>query len=312
MTTPIVSSHLHEHSLLTYSFDGEPRAGVVVGSSVYDLAQLTGVAEYRDLANVLRDWPSASTAIGNAAAAQDGGGGTSLSDTQVLAPLPDPGTIYCAGANYRDHLEEMARVTGTPIPTERGVRSWHFIKSGRAVIGPGATVHPPAGSKSVDWEVELAAVIGIRGKDIPRETALDHVAGYTIAIDFSARDLARRDDLPERSPFRMDWLSHKNFDGSCPLGPFLVPADQVEDPQDLDIELLVNGVQKQASNTKHMIYSLADQIHDLSSRITLWPGDIILTGTPAGVGSARGEFLSSGDVVTARVRGMGELVSVIA
>lgn len=284
---------------------------MVAGNLIYDLAELTRTPEYRDMGAVLSDWTMANSRI-RAAQEATHATGTPASTVTLLSPLQNPGTIYCAGANYKDHAEEMARLTGTPVPQDRGSRSWHFIKSGRTVVGPGTTIQLPVGSQKIDWEVELAVVIGKRGKNIAIEHALDHVAAYSIAIDLSARDLARRMDLPDRSPFKMDWLSHKNFDGACPLGPYLIPADQVHDPQALDMCLLVNGEVKQASNTAHMIFSVAEQIRDLSERMTLWPGDIILTGTPAGVGSPRGEFLRAGDIVAARVQGMGELISVMA
>lgn len=299
------------YALLTYQSKSGPHAGVIVGSLVYDLAELTQTPAYRDMRAVLSDWVTASAKI-RAAQETSRTTGIPVDTVALLTPLQNPGTIYCAGANYKDHMEEMAHLTGTPMPQDRGSRSWHFIKSGGTVVGPRTTVQLPVGSQKIDWEVELAAVIGRRGKNITIEHALDHVAAYSIAIDLSARDLARRTDLPDRSPFKMDWLSHKNFDGACPLGPYLVPADQVYDPQALDLCLLVNGEVKQASNTVHMIFSVAEQIRDLSERMTLWPGDIILTGTPAGVGSPRGEFLQAGDVLVARVQGMGELVSVMA
>jgi 2-keto-4-pentenoate hydratase/2-oxohepta-3-ene-1,7-dioic acid hydratase in catechol pathway len=138
------------------------------------------------------------------------------------------------------------------------------------------------------------------------------VAGYTIANDLSARDLSRREGLPETSSFKNDWVGQKCFDGSCPLGPWIVPAADIPNPHDLAIELSVNSEVKQSSNTSEMIYSINEQIADLSSRMTLWPGDVILTGTPAGVGSARGEFLNPGDVIRISIDGIGELINRIA
>ncbi len=144
------------------------------------------------------------------------------------------------------------------------------------------------------------------------EKALDYVAGYTIANDLSARDLARRTQLPPTSPFHFDWSAHKGFEGSCPLGPWIVPGAAVPDPQRLAIRLWVNGVIKQDSNTSEMIYSVAEQIAHLSSLATLHPGDLVLTGTPAGVGTPRNEFLQPGDHVEVEIEGLGRLENWIA
>lgn len=158
----------------------------------------------------------------------------------------------------------------------------------------------------------MAAVIGKPAKDVPEARALDYVSGYLIANDLSARDLGFREPLPPQNPFRTDWLAHKSFDGSCPLGPWIVPASAIGDPQNLGLKLWVNDVLKQDSNTGKMIFTLAEQIAQLSSRITLYPGDVILTGTPAGVGAGRGEFLKPGDVVTLWIEKIGTLTNTMA
>ena len=209
----------------------------------------------------------------------------------------------------------MARKMNRPLepdPHTLGLKSWHFIKAARAVTDPGATVKISNISKKMDWEVELAAVIGRPARDVPQSKALTYVAGYTIANDLSARDRGRRPHIPDTSPFKADWVAHKSFDGSCPLGPWIVPASDIRDPQNLGIKLWVNGVLKQDSNTNQMIFNLAEQIAHLSSRLTLHPGDLILTGTPAGVGSARGEFLKEGDVVKIWIEKIGELTNKMA
>jgi 2-keto-4-pentenoate hydratase/2-oxohepta-3-ene-1,7-dioic acid hydratase in catechol pathway len=159
----------------------------------------------------------------------------------------------------------------------------------------------------LDWEAELAAVIGRVAKNVPVESALEYVAGYTASNDLSARDFTVRPNVPESSPFRYDWISQKSFDRACPLGPWIVPAKQIPDPQRLGIKLWVNDVLKQDSHTSKMIFSLAEQIAHLSARLTLHPGDLILTGTPAGVGLARKEFLKSGDVVRVWIERIGTL-----
>jgi 2-keto-4-pentenoate hydratase/2-oxohepta-3-ene-1,7-dioic acid hydratase in catechol pathway len=191
---------------------------------------------------------------------------------------------------------------------EQGEKPWHFIKTAASVVGPGAVVRLPAYSKAVDWEVELAAVIGRTAKDVPAEKALEHVAGYTIANDLSARDAMKRDKLPPGAPFHYDWVSQKCFDGACPLGPWIVPASQIGDPQRLGLKLWVGDELMQDSNTARMIFSTAEQIAMLSSRVTLRPGDLILTGTPAGVGMPRGRFLRPGETVRLWIEKIGELV----
>jgi 2-keto-4-pentenoate hydratase/2-oxohepta-3-ene-1,7-dioic acid hydratase in catechol pathway len=292
--------------LVTYESQRGARAGVMLGECIYDLADASGNAHYLDMKAALGDWENLRGWLGHF----DGtfhADSFASKDIRLLPPIEDPGSIYGAGANYSDHAEEMARLTGFGVPADRGERSWHFLKSSHSIAGPGATVRLPEGSSSLDWEVELAAVIGLRGKNVALEDALSHVAAYAVAIDFSARDLSRRTDLSDRSPFRMDWLSHKSFDGACPIGPWLVPASHVLDPQNLGLQLSVNGEVKQSSNTGRMIFSIAEQVRDLSERITLWPGDIVLTGTPAGVGSGRGQFLRAGDIVAASVDGLGVL-----
>jgi 2-keto-4-pentenoate hydratase/2-oxohepta-3-ene-1,7-dioic acid hydratase in catechol pathway len=164
----------------------------------------------------------------------------------------------------------------------------------------------------MDWEVELAAVIGRSAKHVSIEKALSYVAGYTVANDLSARDRGRRPHVPDNSPFKADWVAHKSFDGSCPLGPWIVPASDIRDPQNLAIKLWVNDVLKQDSNTGKMIFNLAEQISHLSARLTLHPGDLILTGTPAGVGAGRGEFLKAGDVVKIEIEGIGSISNKMA
>ncbi len=155
-------------------------------------------------------------------------------------------------------------------------------------------------------------MIGRTAKNVPLDKALDYVAGYTIANELSARDLGKRMQLPDSSPFKWDWVGQKCFDDACPIGPWIVPADDIKDPQKLGIKLWVNDVIKQDSNTKDMIFTLAEQIEQLSSRITLYPGDIVLTGTPAGVGAARREFLKPGDTTKVWVENVGTLTNKMA
>jgi 2-keto-4-pentenoate hydratase/2-oxohepta-3-ene-1,7-dioic acid hydratase in catechol pathway len=301
------------YKLVTFAAADGARAGIIAGERLVDLQKATGDSAHRTVLNLLTQWDASLKTLRTVA--RDAGAGMPASEARLLAPIPVPGTIFCAGANYADHAAEMARRRGDPPPPDPhtlGLRSWHFIKASRCVAGPDEAIPLPRASKKVDWEAELAVVIGRKAKDVPEADALDYVAGYTIANDLSARDLSRREGLPETSSFKNDWVGQKCFDGSCPLGPWIVPVEDIPDPHDLAIELSVNGAVKQSSNTGQMIYSINEQIADLSARMTLWPGDVILTGTPAGVGSARGEFLKCGDVVRIRIDRIGELVNRIA
>ncbi len=210
---------------------------------------------------------------------------------------------------------EMAKVQNIapePDPHSVGLNPWHFIKAMHCLAAPDSTVKLPPYSKMVDWEAELTAVIGRPARNVPLERALDYVAGYTIGNDLSARDLTKRPHVSDTSPFKFDWLGQKNFDDGCPLGPWIVPADAIPDPQNLGLKLWVNDVIKQDSHTSKMIFTLAEQIAHLSTMITLQPGDLILTGTAAGVGLARKEFLKPGDVVKVWIENIGTLTNTCA
>ena len=299
--------------LATYQSKKGPRAGIIVGDSVFDAAELTKQAPYENVLDILEDWPQAKETI--RAAARKTGTGWTIAETHFHAPVLWPGAIYCAGANYRDHAAEMAkRMNRAPDanPKSSGGKPWHFLKTPRSVADPGEVIVATGYCKNLDWEIELAAVIGRPTKNVPVEDALSYVAGYTAANDLSARDLSRRPEAAPGSAFYFDWIGQKCFDGACPLGPWIVPADDILDPQNLSLKLWVNDVLKQNSNTGEMIFTIAEQIAHLSRGMTLYPGDIILTGTPAGVGAGRGEFLRPGDVVKIEIEAIGILSNRIA
>ncbi len=303
------------YKLATYQSAEGPRAGLVIDDKVFDAARLTGQPAYASVLGILDGWRTAHGILKKAAAntAKARAKGQPLKRAKLLAPVLWPSAIYCAGANYADHAAEMNKAPGRPPrppepdPHSLGLQSWHFIKASRSIAHPGATIKISDYSKQMDWEAELAAVIGRPAKHVPVQKALGYVGGYTIANDLSARDRGRRPHISDTSPFKADWVAHKSFDGSCPLGPWIVPASDIADPQNLAIKLWVNDVIKQDSNTGKMIFNLAEQISHLSSRLTLHPGDLILTGTPAGVGAGRGEFLKAGDVVKIWIEGIGSI-----
>jgi len=286
------------YRLLSYVGPNGPRGGLMIDETVYDLERETGFV-------------SVKAALESQKPIEAKRRSEPVRNAKLAAPIPDPGNIFCAGANYTDHMAEMARAQGKEVgPTMKdlGEKPWHFVKTGKsAVVGPGATVKRPAVSKSIDWEVELVAVIGKPAKDVPLAKALDHVFGYTIGNDLSARDVMRRTKNPPDSPFHFDWVSQKCFDGACPLGPWIVPASEIGDPQKLGLKLWVGSELMQDSNTEKMIFTVAEQIEMLSSRVTLQPGDLIMTGTPAGVGMPRKRFLRPGETVKLWIEKIGEL-----
>ena len=215
---------------------------------------------------------------------------------RLLAPIAAPArNVFCLGRNYADHAAER----GAAVP-EHPV---YFTKPDTAVVGPGDEVlHHPV-TKELDYEVELAVVIGTGGRDIARADALGHVFGYTIVNDVTARDLQKRHN---------QWFRGKSLDTFCPMGPVLVTADEIPDPQALAIAMRVNGQVRQQSHTSKMIFPVAQCIEVLSQGMTLLPGDIIATGTPDGVGAATGNFLKAGDRMEAEVEGIGVLANRVA
>lgn len=305
------------YKLLSYSSPKGPRAGLAIDDKVFDAAALSGESRYATVLDILNDWRRAQKDL-RAAAAKVLAKKTKLrplTRPKLLAPVLYPSALYCAGANYSDHMLEMANVQGIapePDPHSLGLSPWHFIKASRAVVASGIKVKMPGYSQMLDWEAELTAIIGRPAKDVPLAKALNYVAGYTIANDLSARDFTKRPKVSDTSPFKFDWVSQKSFDGACPVGPWIVPASDIPDPQNLGIKLWVNDVLKQDSHTSKMIFTLAEQIAHLSTRMTLHPGDLILTGTPAGVGMGRREFLKQGDVVKVWIEGIGTLTNTMA
>ena len=228
-----------------------------------------------------------------------------LSELRLLAPIPRPRkNVMCLGWNYSEHVHETSRTgkRGPDLPEHPIV----FTKSVTSVTGPGRDIPMDSSvSSQLDWEVELGVIIGRGGRGISRADALAHIFGYTVINDISARDLQFR---------HKQFFIGKSLDGACPMGPWIVTADGIEDPQQLDLRCTVNGVAKQDSNTRHMIFDIPEIIATLSRGMTLEAGDIIATGTPDGVGFARTppEYLRPGDEVVCEIEGVGVLVNRIA
>lgn len=292
-------------ALATVEAGGKPVAVLEVGDKLYRLGPSLARAGHAGIDNVVdvfADWAKTHAALDKAATLVDAA--DAVTPSRRLAPLLYPGKILCAGANYFDHLAEM----GMPGAKKEDQRLFFFMKPPRnAIVGEGPTVHQPIGTKAFDWEIELAAVIGKRARNVSVEDALSHVAGYTVSIDFSARDHNR---APETF-YKLDWVAGKANDTCCPTGPRLVPASAIANPQDIGLKLWVNGELKQNGRSTDMIFSIAEQISTASKIMTLDPGDLLLTGTPAGVGVPKQTFLKPGDKVDAEIEAIGKLSVVI-
>lgn len=215
-----------------------------------------------------------------------------LSAVKLMSPIPRPPKIICVGLNYRDHAIE----SNMAIPTTPTI----FCKFPTSVIGPGDSIVLPKTSTQPDYEAEFAFVIGKGGRHIAKDNWASHVFGYMNLNDVSARDIQLATS---------QWVMGKTFDTFCPMGPFLATADEIADPHALDISLTINGETLQSSNTKHLIFDIPTLVAHLSSIFTLEPGDVVSTGTPAGVGFARKppRYLQQGDDVVVKVQGLGEL-----
>ncbi|WP_420644558.1 fumarylacetoacetate hydrolase family protein [Candidatus Leptofilum sp.] len=226
-----------------------------------------------------------------------------LKDVKLLAPLLPRRNVMCLGKNYADHAREMQTTQDEPVELPKFPVI--FTKATTSVSGPTDPIpFDPNVSEKMDYEVELAIIIGKQGKNIPAEQAMKFVFGYTVLNDVTARDLQRQGK---------QFFKGKSLDGCCPTGPWIVTRDEVPNSHDLEIRCLVNGKDMQASNTRHMIFDIPTTIAYLSRGMTLLPGDIIATGTPDGVGAARTppQFLRPGDVLTSIVEGVGELRNVV-
>lgn len=291
--------------LVTYrSGQDAARLGALAGDLVVDIEML-GAAHGIELPDNMLDFiDHAATTLATTRELLSEGDwpvGTAVyaSNVKLLAPIPRPRkNIFGIGLNYSEHVAESAKAldTSADLPKQPVI----FSKPPTSVIGPGEAVHHNgAMTKQLDWEVELAVIIGKAATRISVDQAMDHVFGYSVMIDISARDNRRAGQ----------WIFSKGMDTYAPFGPCIVTADEIPDPHDLRLWLKVNGVMKQDSNTKFMIFNVPTLIADISSGMTMEPGDIIATGTPSGVGAGRTpqEFMWPGDVIECGVDGIGTL-----
>jgi len=291
-------------NLITFADAAGSRAGVLLsGGRVLDLA--VAMPPARDMLSVIEGGAPMLAAIRALAANPPANALLPLDSVALQAPIPQPRrNVFCVGRNYMDHVAEGDRTRGI-TQSEMPKYPQFFTKAADCVIAPGAKVPTHEGvTKWLDYEVELVAIIGTAGRDIPKEKALEHVYGWTIGNDVTGRDLQRRHG---------QWFKGKSLDRSCPLGPVIVPAADLS-AADLAISLKINGEQRQASRTSKMIFDVPEIIHQLSSGFTLLPGDVIMTGTPEGVGYAMQppQTLKAGDVMELTIEGIGTLTNAIS
>lgn len=292
----------------TFSFPNETveQLGVVVGGRLLHLRRLAGTRIGDSFPSTMQAfidagpdlWRKTAELVGQLAANAQAEAVMDAQLVRLRAPIPRPRkNVICLGLNYAPHMEEAARARGRQVKIP--AVPVFFTKAPTAVTGPLDPIPwDPSVTAEVDYEAELGVVIGIAGKNISRAHALQHVFGFTIINDFTARDLQQQ---------HYQWFKGKSLDGFCPMGPHIVTPDEFGDPQNKRICLRVNGVTKQDSNTAEMIFSVAAIIESLSRGMTLEPGDIISTGTPEGVGLGRTppEYLQDGDLVETEIEGIG-------
>jgi len=294
--------------LVTYSHNAEARLGFLNGDRIVDMERFgsqVGIELPKDMLSLIDRGIEAIPPI--AKAVESAGSLESISfsmdQVELLAPIPRPRkNIIGIGLNYTEHIAESARSLDTEdkLPKDPII----FTKPPTAVIGTGKEIILNTNlTQQLDWEVELAVVIGKHGKYVAKEDAMDHVYGYTVINDISARDCRRSGQ----------WIVSKGQDTFAPMGPVLVTKDEISDPHNLNLRLAVNGVEKQNGNTKFMLFNINDLLKDISTVFTLDVGDIIATGTPAGVGAGRTpqEWMWDGDVVEATVEGIGTITNTI-
>jgi len=299
------------HAIATYEQSGQARPALVLGEELFDLAALVqaargaglAVGEMTSVAALLQSWESQSGQLRALAEAVPGlrkaGAIHPLQGGYTLAVPFVPGRIFATASNYYEHAAEM----GTELAPRTESSPYCFMKAESSVTATETDVVMPGGTEKLDWEVELAVVIGRTCKDVPVERAYEVIAGYTVFNDISARDLNRRTDYP----FKHDWFRGKSFDTFGPMGPWIVPRDCIAEPQKLRMRLQVNGDVMQDGTAEGMIFNIAEQIAYLSSILTLKPGDLIATGTPDGVGMGRGVYLKPGDEMVASIERIGSI-----
>lgn len=297
--------------LVTYSRNQSVSCGVLATKGIIGIPSVwQGPNPPRSVKEVLQRGPSCLEKLSSLAGRADIV--TPLEQARLLAPIPQPSKVIALAGNYSTHIKEAGLSLGLSDSPRRTAVPRPFLMPPTVVIGPDEEIPWPAYSEQIDYEIELAVVIGQQAKYISSDIALDYVAGYTIANDVSARSVTFKKNRKQRPWDEFyDWLSGKWADGFLPMGPYLLTCDEVTDVQNLDMQLKVNGQVRQKANTSQMIYQVADIVSFLSYIMTLEPGDVIATGTPAGVAMATGKFLQPGDTIECTIEKLGTLTSIL-
>jgi 2-keto-4-pentenoate hydratase/2-oxohepta-3-ene-1,7-dioic acid hydratase in catechol pathway len=297
--------------LITYLRNQSISVGCLTGDAVIDIPSVwPGPNPPRSIKQILQRGPSCIARLAELTASADIS--TPLDSVKLLAPIPRPNKVIALAGNYSEHIKEAGLALGLSDSPRRTTVPRPFIMPPTVVIGPNEEIPWPPYSEQIDYEIELAVVIGRPSKCIKPEYALGAVAGYTIANDVSARSVTFAKDRDQRPWDEFyDWLNGKWADGFLPMGPYLLTADEVDDVQNLEMTLKVNGRVRQKADTSQMIYPVADIVSFLSHIMTLEPGDIIATGTPAGVAMATGDFLQPGDTIECKIENLGTLTNTL-
>jgi len=297
--------------LATYSRNQSISCAVLTNKGIIDIPLVwPGPNPPRSVKEVLQRGPDCLSQLAELAESTDII--TALEQVKLLAPIPRPSKVIALAGNYSEHIKEAGLALGLSDSPRQTTVPRPFLKPTTVVIGPDEEIPWPAYSEQIDYEIELAVVIGKQAKYVSPHGALDCVAGYTICNDVSARSVTFAKNRAERPWDEFyDWLSGKWADGFLPLGPYLLTCDEVADVQNLQMQLKVNGQVRQQANTSQMIYPVADIVSFLSHLMTLEPGDIIATGTPAGVAMATGRFLQPGDIIECTIEKLGTLINAL-
>ncbi len=301
--------------LVTYSKEKSVCCGILTDNGLIDIASAwDGPNPPRSVKEILQKGPDCLDKLKNIAA--DANDFIPLDSVKLLAPIPRPGKVLALAGNYSEHIKEASVNRGFKVGLSDSPRMTTvprpFLMPATVVIGPDEQIPWPSYSKDVDYELELAVVIGKQAKCIPAEQTPDVIAGYTIVNDVSARTVTFKKNRAERPWDEFyDWLNGKWSDGFLPMGPYLLTSDEVEDVQNLDMRLTVDGEQRQKANTSQMIYPVIDIISFLSHIMTLEPGDVIATGTPSGVGLATGDYLQPGARIECTIEKLGTLTNTL-
>jgi len=286
--------------LVTYTTGGSTQAGIVIDEQVYPLS---GFGLPGSVVEFLKLGDAGMAKL--AEASKSAGGGTPIGDVELEAAVPDPSAIFLLAGNYQSHIVEDSK--GDPV-NKAEITPRIFIKPINAVIGTGDAIEVPVVSDTVDYELEIAAVIGKPAKSVSAADASDYIAGYVVFNDVSARKLNTVGHRKERDgDGYFDWLIGKWCDSFAAVGPYLITSDEIPDPADLEMSLYVNGNLKQHSSAGEMIFTVPEAIEYLSKFTTILPGSIICMGTPGGVGDATGSYLQPGDHVIAEIEKLGRL-----